>query len=471
MRLTLSPAFRLNHLVSFAALFLFILLVPPFAALIAGSIAFSAKAGGMRLLGSLFSGLAGAVLCDLGLWLCLRRRQFMLAFGRWQEGGDPESPEKRALAGGAREAFMEGDFAKSARMLQRYLEGRPADNAERLNLASCLVLLGRPEEAMALIEVAGDPRGQLRYLAPAQGPAKWFSPARPFSRAQALQAAARPLVLRLALLFGAASALLVHEESKISAWLLARDSSGLQEADFKRAESANIILLYHDEALAGVVRSIADEALLSDLKFFNLPENQFQSHKIKVFLCDSQQEYLKRSPFASSWEAGAAVPDKNTFYIYVKNRKIDPFFYETVAHELCHICYYQINSGLSQDSWLNEGLARFQGFNYLCFKYNLPGAAWIKENVFRDIAKAPLPFELFLHHRPQELENVEQVSQFYNQGHSMVYVLIQYYGKDSFLKFLHNFSRSQDMNASFAGAYDSIHSLDDLQAIWSLFFK
>jgi hypothetical protein len=473
MRLSLSHSLRLQHFLGFSALIVLILMVPFFAAVTALALVIFFKFQGGDFAGSILSGVAGLVLCDLGIWSCLRRRQFLLNFCRWQDFDDvADSKERRALVQVARQAFMEGEFPKCLRLLERALQERPADNACRLNLASCMVIEGKFAEAASLVEVAGDPRSQLRYLAPSKSWTGNLSVHRPFSPGSARRARGlAPLVLTLAALFALTGAILDHEAGKFGALFDRRNGSGIQEKDFKKMESPNVVLCYHDEALAKPALDLAEDALQFDLKFFNLPETQFSAHKIKVFLCDSQKEYLTRSPFASSWEAGAAVPAKNVFYIYAKQGRLDPFFSETVAHELCHICYFQINSGIAQDSWLNEGLARYQGFAYLCQQYHLPCSNWLKENVFKDLAKNPLPFELFLHHRPQELGTVADVHQFYNQGHSMVYVLIQYYGKDAFLKFLHNFSQTQDMNASFAGAYDTIHSLDDLHGIWTLFFR
>jgi hypothetical protein len=494
MKATLSSSLRLNTSLSFLALCLFFLLSLAFAALEASSLYIGIRFDKIAAMeGSFWGGALGLCLCSTGVWYFRRRRRLMLEFGQWQESPPDEQQERRALISGARDAFMDSDFEKSGRLLQRYLEQRPGDNVARMNLACGLVMQGKIDEAIPLLTLAGDPRRQVSLLKPARAWERILAYNRSYTSGQILRSqkiwslAVVLCVLALPQAFliyanwnnlteGSQSALMpfLSDDLRkvVAADMMAKyNVNGLLDQDFKRAESTNIVFYYHDEALFQRALDIAEDALQFDLAFFNLPSNHFEAHKIRIYLCDSQKEYLKRSPFAATWEAGAAIPSQNVFYIYIRDRKLDPFFLETVAHELCHICYFQINSGIAQDSWLNEGLARYQGFSYLCKEYQIPCSVFVKENIFKDIARKPLSFELFLHHRPQELSSVADVTQFYNQGHSMVYVLIQYYGKDSFLKFLHNFSMTQDMNASFAGAYDSIHNLDDLHGIWTLFYR
>jgi hypothetical protein len=349
--------------------------------------------------------------------------------------------------------------------LERYLEMRPQDNAVRLNLASSLLLQGKLEEGRALLELAGDPRRQARQL-------RWRFRGNSILRLQRLPALLATLLLSALALGGLALALMPQELREASGGVVQRPYGGFREGDFKRAETQNTVIFYHDRVDISSFADLVESALSYDLKFLGMDSAFFSGHKIHVFLCANQKEYMARSPSSLSWEAGAAIPSRNEFYIYphpIDN--LDGMLLETVAHELCHICYYQLIPDIGQDSWLNEGFARFQGFNYLCQRYGYPPSAWVKEKLFDEVAKKPLPFQLFLHESPRDLPDVNDVGQFYTQGHSMVFVLIQYYGKDAFMKYLRNVSRTRDLDQSFAGAYDTILKLDDLRAIWNLFMK
>jgi hypothetical protein len=495
MKLALSHHFRNIQSLAFSGFFLFLLIFVLFAC---------AEYTALRDLVFFRAASApnGIWLAVLGLWLCvgiirscLRRRLFLKLFGQWIELGSEENPELRSVLKGARSEFMSGRFSKVARLLERFLQERPANNEAQLNLAVCQVLTGHIDDAISLLEVAGDPRKQVVRLRPRERWEKIFSWNQSYSESQVerFQEPWRILaILGLGVLI--TITLIFYDQNFVSEGLFlagrpfmdkgmtdtvadleyeSYDTDGLKVEDFHKFETENLIYYYHDEAFMQKASAIAESALSFDLKFFNLPPNQFARHKIRVFLCDTKEEYLKRSPFASPWEGGCAIPSRNIFYLYREgsSEELNPYFMVTVAHELCHICYYQIIPDIGQDSWLNEGLACYQGYLYLCNQYQLPPESWVKENLFKNITLTPLPFDLFLNSRPQELATTAEVYQFYNQGHSMVFVLIQYYGKDAFLNFLHNYSRTKDMNASLSAAYDTIHSMDDLHGIWTLFMK
>lgn len=493
-KLTLSDSLKINYNLSFIAFFAFLLLGLVFGTLEGTVLYLSIKYKKLSEIGSLWAGVAGLCLSATGIWFCLRRRRLFLEFGCWQESPPDEHQERRAMVSGARYAFMEGDFEKAQRFLARYLDQRPGDNSARMNLVCSLVMLGRLEEAVPLLSLAGDPRRQLSRIKPLKGWEIFLARTRSFTESQIASSRKTGVLaaMLLALILPQAWLLTKNGENLYEGTIVTvlpflgedmkevvteglretYDVNGLVEADFKRLETESFIFFYHDEALLKKSRAIAEPGLEFDLDFFGLPHNHFNNHKIKIFLCDNQQEYLKRSPFANSWEAGCAVSSRNVFYTYwPTNRNEAAFYPSTVTHELCHIVYYQIIPGIGQDSWLNEGVASYQGFLYLLDSYHVPPSAWLKQNLFKDIAVKPLPFELFLHHRPQELKSEKEVSQFYLQGHSMVFVLLHFYGKDNFLKFLHNFSRTQDMNKALNESYETIHSLDDLHGVWSLFMK
>jgi hypothetical protein len=53
----------------------------------------------------------------------------------------------------------------------------------------------------------------------------------------------------------------------------------------------------------------------------------------------------------------------------------------------------------------------------------------------------------------------------------MVYMLIEMYGKEAFLKFMHHYAITGDIDRSLAASYPTLPSVDALGSVWGLFFQ
>jgi hypothetical protein len=431
-------------------------------------------------------------LCGLAYHRCFRTRRFLNGFGSWLEHSEVEEgpQERRALLASARAAFLEGNYSLASRKMATYLEARPSDNVARSNYARALAMDCRVEEAKEQLDIGGDPHKQKAWLNEDASWRRWFlKPRKAFDSAEAQQIVNGTtfyIISAAGLGLGGMILLLLCYIFVVSAdsfSMLRAEKNPMQAAArllgnyggtaFQALESENFVFYYHNEAFMQRVRKSAQDALDFDLKFYNLPETQFASKKIKIYICDSQKEFLSRSPLNKAWEAGVTLDDYQEIYLFrpAPGAGEWPYFENTLAHEISHVCYRNILPTIGQDSWLNEGLASYLGWQFSLERLNFPVSAWLKDKVFKGVTEHPLSFEEFSQGNPQSYKDVARITQFYNQGFSMVFVLIHYYGKDSFLSFLRDYSHSKDIDRSLNATYPTIHNMSDLQGIWYLFIK
>ncbi len=187
------------------------------------------------------------------------------------------------------------------------------------------------------------------------------------------------------------------------------------------------------------VADVAGQALTQSLDFLGLPADSFGPGQIHLFLCADQAEYLARSPFTKSWEAGSALPEKHQIYLYRFPDNQASYFEVVLAHELTHLCYHRLVPASRSDSWLNEGLADYLGYKFGLERAHFPRQAWLMANVFNALKKEALPFDAFLTENPQTMGDDKAIDLFYIQGFSIVDVLIEQYGREPFLHFLRVF--------------------------------
>jgi hypothetical protein len=250
-------------------------------------------------------------------------------------------------------------------------------------------------------------------------------------------------------------------------------SRGFDVSGFESGARGRLVVHYHDPAFAGMVIDLADDALDHDLAFLNLPSDTFGAQEIHLFLCEDQAEYMKRSPHPVAWEAACAMPEENAIFLYKpKQTPSDEIYFQvTVAHELNHLIYHRMGVHGHNDSWLNEVLANYVGYKYAFDRNNIPRQAWLQEHEFNRLRGHFIPFRQFFSIEPHELNRDEDVGVFYDQGSSVVYLLIEEYGRDSFLKFMKTYASGTSVDKALAVNYPSLPDLDALAAVWGLFFN
>ena len=402
----------------------------------------------------------------------VKARHFLGLFSLWPglEEEDHSLNETRLLAASAQQAFFHGDYAKARAFVERL---GPPHEMGSLAIGRSLALDGRFEEALIALEKGGQGGSARRYLSQRR---RWFFWKRSyFSRTDITWAhgSGRLAALGLAALLASCGALGMNYQFIEGA--VAPIVAGFSEADFKVSVQGPFTIHYHDEAFMQETADIAREALADSLKFLDLPADSFAPGQIGLFLCADQREYLSRSPFTRAWEAASAVPSKHQIYFYKLAEKEQIFFEVVVAHELTHLCYHRIVPSNADDGWLNEGFADYMGYKFglerNIDKTHYAPKAWLMEKHFASLKKKALPFENFLTESPRDMKDTERISTFYVQGFSIVYVLIEQYGRDDFLHFLRVFGAGKPLAQALATAYPTIRDAPALQAVWELFMR
>lgn len=412
--------------------------------------------------------LAAAGLNGYALSRAVKVRHLLGLFSPWPGLPEEETPENetRLLALAARQAFLHGDFAKAIGLLKRLTV---TSGHVELAKGRSLVMQGEFEEAVSYLEVGGQGWAARRYLTLRRN--WWLLKSRYFQPSD-LDWALRPgrLALLGALALAAALVVLSFDHQFVSS-IKSKINAGFSEKDFNVSVQGRFTLHYHDEAFMRQVADLAEDALAHNLAFLGLPPETFAPGQIHLFLCADQAEYLARSPFTHSWEAASAQPSSNQIYLYKLAERQRIFFEVVVAHELSHLCYHQVVKEATDDSWLNEGLADYLGYQFALDRAHYPRQAWLQANHFNKLKEKSLPFEVFLADSPQTMKDTAAINLFYTQGFSIVYVLIEDYGKEDFLRFLRYFGSGKSLAASLQLAYPTIRNATELQAVWNLFMR
>ncbi len=401
-----------------------------------------------------------------GLRIALRARHYLGMFSAWQSVWSPsEQGDARVAALAAREAFDAGDFVKAAAMAER-AGARLAGLGPVADLAFAYALSGDTVKAIELLELS-----QSKHH-------RWFVPAKRFGLRQKayFEPGHAPELWQLRKVLGTTMIclavilpLVIFRADRLLAMWQSRNFSA---TGFQSIQREHFTYYYHDPVFVNSVHATASDALNFNLKFFGLPDSTFGPGQIKVYLCETNEEYLARSPYSKPWEAGSAVASTHSIYLYrfQKNQAAD--FESVLAHELAHLVYHRIAPQHREDTWLNEGLASYLGYQFALTRLGVPVQTWLMENEFKDIGKNPLPFTMFLAENPQRNMETERIIRFYRQGHSIVNVLVEYYGRELFLRFVRNYGRTGDLNGALIQAYPTLQNgLLDLRAIWDLFMR
>jgi hypothetical protein len=216
---------------------------------------------------------------------------------------------------------------------------------------------------------------------------------------------------------------------------------------------------------------LAQEALNYDLEFFGLSREQ--TPIITLILSGSAEEYHRRSSgFSQSWQAGMADSSRSQIHVYdlpaYRGREAMANLEVLLAHEIAHLCFAKVLPHAKNDTWLNEGLADYVGYRFALSRHGYAMDAWLKANMFKQLLEKSLPFKTFVMSHPNGMSS-DDVKTFYLQGFSVVYVLIERYGKESFVNFLRYASQDGDLDKALRKAYPSIQGIQQLGGIWDLY--
>jgi hypothetical protein len=395
-------------------------------------------------------------------------RHFLGLFSEWPglpEEGSPVN-ETRLLAASARQAFFYADYDKACALIDRL---GPASPQASLAKGRALTLAGRFDEALPSLELGGQGLSARRYLIPRRSFGLFLR--RYFQGSEVRWALKPQYLLGLALLALALCMPVLAADFQAFSTVIARRTADFSDKDFKLSTQGAFTLHYHDEAFMHQCADVGEEALAQALELLGLPAGTFAPGQIHLFLCADQAEYLARSPHTRSWEAASALPEKHQIFLYYQPREHVIIFERVLAHELTHLCYHRLVPHSREDSWLNEGLADYVGCKFALERAHYPRDPWLKENIFEHLKKHALPFEAFLAEDPRIMHDESRIEDFYTQGFSIVYMLIEYYGREPFLRFLRVFGAGKSLPEALSAAYPAIKDSADLEADWERFMR
>lgn len=401
----------------------------------------------------------------------VKNSHFLWLYGRWPEipASAQASEEQAQVLGAARHAFFEDEVARVPGLLSRL---EPAGRAEAVALAlgRALALDGRLEEAAAAFGRSGRDPEALRRLQPSTFLGLRYGAGAYFKPGDAVWARRiRPLlglgVVLLALGTAQVAIFYQHNSERV-----ARLWKGFDGSDFTVEAHGRFTLHFHDPAFRDVVLPVAEDALQQHLAYFGLPQDSFGEGQIQLYLCDSREEYVRRAPQTPAWEAASAMPRDNAIYLARMDPSNQVYFEVVVAHELCHLVYHKMVPQGLNDAWLNEGLAEQMGYAFALERAGIPRQAWLMGHRFKGLREKALPFKLFFKTDPHDIVSSEQVEVFYQQGFSIVYMLQEHFGRESFLAFLKVYGAGQNMDLALKRAYPTIPDVEALSAVWGLFF-
>jgi hypothetical protein len=386
---------------------------------------------------------------------------FLWLFSRWPLSAAPHPVLDQAIT-----AFREADLERVLLLAAKEVDTETA-LALRAGAGRSLALLGRMSEAAEALRGLDSERARLMWLEPRRA---WGRERPAYFVPQDAVWARRQFWLTLFLLFNLS--ILVG----LLVWLdpIPYSPAGLQAFDvgkFETLEVGPFVIHHHDAAAARDLGALAEKALAAELEFLGREDAVIEPGAFHLYLCEDRVEYLRRAPAAPDWEEASALPEQNSIYLHKHPPEERIYFEVVVGHELSHLLYRRFIPVHKNDAWLNEGLADYQGYAFALDRAGFPRQAWLGEHVFAKLAQRNLPFGTFFDVDPHEIKDSNDVEIFYRQGFSIVFLLVEHYGRKDFLRFLDNYRAANgSATAALAATYPTIQNIDELAAVWGLFY-
>lgn len=241
--------------------------------------------------------------------------------------------------------------------------------------------------------------------------------------------------------------------------------------DFYIRKSAHFIIKYKECAkkfLDKLVERVEDgyREITQKLGFFR-EEPWLWENRAEIYIYNSREEYLQFTGMPS-WSSGCAQPLKKLIYTYCGSYD---FFNSTLDHELTHLIFREYIKDAIIPLWLDEGVAMYievgRDFQFLVRKIK----GFILSNSY-------IPCEELFKIEREDLgmggaeaswrnSNVEK---FYLQSLSLVYFLLERYGKYKFKLLCRTLRRGGNFNQVFFKTYRAIKDIKDLERQWKEFY-
>jgi len=233
--------------------------------------------------------------------------------------------------------------------------------------------------------------------------------------------------------------------------------------DWKELRSLHFIIYYKDTSRDFLykLRNFAEDYYQEILQDLGFRRSKFWTweNRAKIYVFDSSHDYIQATNMAS-W-SGASVD----YYNKIINTYPDaPELFENVlVHELTHIIFREyVGFGPNVPLWLDEGVATFM---------EKKRKVYLLKRQLRQLNKTNSLSSL------KELTGINKVTTFsqekagafYIQSFSLIYFLIEKFGKDYFAKFCYALKQGRSLEKCLSFAY-GIKTLDDLESKWQSYF-
>jgi hypothetical protein len=356
----------------------------------------------------------------------------------------------------ARQAFVDDDMERVV-LLASKLEASQRPLELGAGLGRALALLGRLDEAASVFREQGAEAESLRWLQPRRA---WGLDRPIYFKPSDARWARRHLSLALLAALSALASLWVTEAA--GDLLRGRRVEAFDRQGFKVSQEGPFTFYYHDPAFRDLVADLAGKALRHQLAFLDREPAVIPEGTFRFYLCEDREEYLARAPYAPAWEQASALPALNSIYIHKLPADQRIYFESVLAHELSHLLYHRFF----------PVKADYLGYAFALDRAGFARQDWLQRHSFKGLAARALPFDQFFAIDPHSLSKTEDVVTFYRQGFSVVFLLVEHYGREAFLGFLDAYRlNGGDAARALAVAYPSIQGTSDLAAVWDLFFR
>ncbi len=177
--------------------------------------------------------------------------------------------------------------------------------------------------------------------------------------------------------------------------------------------------------------------------------------RAKIYIHSNKDEYVKASG-QPHWSSGSALYELKTIHTYPL---ASGFFDTLLPHELGHIIFREF-IGFRRDIpiWLDEGIAMYQE------KARRWGSNDVVKKAIKDGSFIPLD-ELSKMRLWSGLGD-ETITLFYAESTSVVYFLLQEYGRHSFIKFCRELRDGKELEEAFDDAYVRFDTFEELNTAW-----
>lgn len=234
--------------------------------------------------------------------------------------------------------------------------------------------------------------------------------------------------------------------------------------DFKEERSHHFIIKYApgvDEGYVYDVKREAEYLYRSITQEFHLSRSKLWvwDNRAIIYIAEDNEHYLKEFN-CQSWSAACVDYRNKIIYTFVSQKD----FYSTLSHELTHIIFREYIGTVKVPLWLDEGMA-----TYIQYKDG-PEKKFMISSIKKSIRDQSYIDFSKINEIYSFTSDTKDVELFYQQAFSMVYFLIERFGRSKFSEFLMYLKNGRSFDEAFYRAFRSMDNMEDFERLWIRFY-